>query len=116
MTMFEDFSASVFAPVLPPNSTSKISLIYILFVVLILVELLTISVWGGVMVGVLATSALDHGFQPRLGEIKDYEIGICCFSAKHATLSIKSRLVSSESRLCVGEGRHVYPQTVVSVG
>ena len=45
MTMFEDFSASVFAPVLPPNSTSKISLTYTLFVVLILVELLTISVW-----------------------------------------------------------------------
>jgi hypothetical protein len=26
-----------------------------------------------------------------LGQIKDYEIGICCFSAKHATLSIKSK-------------------------
>ena len=43
------------------------------------------------MVGMLAASAVDHGFQPRLGQIKDYEIGICCFSTKHATLSIKSK-------------------------
>ena len=27
----------------------------------------------------------------RLGQTKDYEIGICCFSAKHAALRIKSK-------------------------
>jgi hypothetical protein len=38
---------------------------------------------GGVMVSVLASSAIassaiDHGFKPRLGQTKDYEIDICC--------------------------------------
>ena len=27
-----------------------------------------------------------RGFEPRSGQIKDYEIGIYCFSAKHAAL------------------------------
>jgi hypothetical protein len=39
---------------------------------------------GGIMVSVLASSAVDRGFQPRSGQTKDYKIGICCFSAKHA--------------------------------
>jgi hypothetical protein len=34
----------------------------------------------GVMVSVLALSAVDHGFEPRSGQTKDYKIGICCFS------------------------------------
>jgi hypothetical protein len=33
---------------------------------------------GGVMVSVLASSAIDHGFKPRLGQTKEYEIDICC--------------------------------------
>ena len=41
---------------------------------------------GGVMVSVLALSAIDHGFKPRSGQTKDYKIGICCLSAKHAAL------------------------------
>ena len=32
----------------------------------------------------LASSAVGRGFKPRPSQIKDYEIGICCFSAKHA--------------------------------
>ena len=51
---------------------------------------------GGVMVNVLASSAVDRGFEPRSGQTKDYEIGICCFFAKHAALWRKSRLVGSE--------------------
>ena len=39
---------------------------------------------GGVMVSMLASSAVDRGFEPRSGLTKDYKIGICCFSAKHA--------------------------------
>ena len=39
---------------------------------------------GGVMVSVLASTVVDRGFEPRSGQTKDYEIGICCFSAKHA--------------------------------
>ena len=41
---------------------------------------------GGVMVIVLASSAINYGFEPRSGQTKYYEIGICCFSAKHAVL------------------------------
>ena len=43
------------------------------------------------MVSVLALSVVDHGFEPRSGQIKDYKIGICCFSAKHAALRRKSK-------------------------
>ena len=45
---------------------------------------------GGVMVSVLASNAVDRGFKPRSGQIKDYKIGICCFSAKHAAQRKKS--------------------------
>jgi hypothetical protein len=38
------------------------------------------------MVSMLASSVVDGGFKPRVGETKDYQIGVCCFSAKHATL------------------------------
>jgi hypothetical protein len=31
---------------------------------------------GGVMVSVLASSAVDPGFEPRSGQTKDYKIGI----------------------------------------
>jgi hypothetical protein len=43
------------------------------------------------MVNVLASSAVDCGFEPLSGQIKDYKIGICCFSAKHAALRRKSK-------------------------
>ena len=39
----------------------------------------------------LASSAVDSGFGPWSGQTKDYEIGICCFSAKHTTLRGKSK-------------------------
>ena len=45
---------------------------------------------GGVMVSVLASSAVDRRFEPRSGQIKEYKIGICYFSAKHVALMIKS--------------------------
>ena len=47
----------------------------------------------GVMVSVLSSSAVDHGFEPWSGQTKDYKIGICSFSAKYAALRRKSRLV-----------------------
>jgi hypothetical protein len=46
---------------------------------------------GSVMVGVLASSVVDRGFEPRSGQTKDYTIGSCCFSAKHAGLRSKSK-------------------------
>jgi hypothetical protein len=44
------------------------------------------------MVSMLASSAVDRGFEPRSGQTKDYKIGICCFSAKYAALRSKSRV------------------------
>jgi len=50
---------------------------------------------GGVMVtqffSVLASSAVDRGFEPRSGQIKDHIISICCFSTKHAVLRRKNK-------------------------
>ena len=43
------------------------------------------------MVIVLASSAVDRGFVLRSDQTKDYKIGICCFSAKHAALRSKSK-------------------------
>ena len=43
------------------------------------------------MVSVLATSVVDCGFEPLSGQTKDYKIGICCFSTKHAALRRKSK-------------------------
>jgi hypothetical protein len=42
------------------------------------------------MVSVLASSAVDRVFEPRSVQTKDYETGICCFSAKHAALRKKN--------------------------
>ena len=45
----------------------------------------------GVIVGVLASNAVDRGFEPWSGQTKDYKIDICCFSTKHAALRRKSK-------------------------
>ena len=42
------------------------------------------------MVSVLASSAVDRWFEPWSGQTKDYKIGMCCFSDKHAALRSKS--------------------------
>ena len=38
----------------------------------------------------LPSSLVDHGFKPRSGQTKDYDIGICCFSVKYTALRYKS--------------------------
>ena len=43
------------------------------------------------MVSVFASSEVERRFEPRSGQTNHYEIGICCFSAKHATLIRKSK-------------------------
>jgi hypothetical protein len=45
---------------------------------------------AGVMVSVLASSAVDRGLEHRSGQTKDYKISICCFSAKH-TSALRSK-------------------------
>ena len=43
------------------------------------------------MVSVLASNAVDHGFEPQSGQAKHYKIGICCFSAEYAALRRMSK-------------------------
>ena len=43
------------------------------------------------MVSMLALSAINCGYEPRSCQTKEYEIGICCFSAKNAALRRKSK-------------------------
>ena len=44
------------------------------------------------MVNVVASSAVDRGFESRSVQTKDYKIiDMCCFSAKHATLRKKNK-------------------------
>ena len=70
---------------------------------------------SSVMLSVLAQSAVDRGFDPDLGQTRDYEIDICCFSAKHAALRSKRTGLFGIRKMCPsGATCHVYPQTVVS--
>ena len=44
------------------------------------------------MVSMLASSAVDRGFETRSGQSKDYKIGVSCrFSPKHPALRRKSK-------------------------
>jgi hypothetical protein len=58
---------------------------------------------GGIMVSMLASSAVERGFEPRSGQTKDYKICICCFSAKHAALRRKSKDWSAQNQNNVSE-------------
>ena len=50
---------------------------------------------GSLMVSVLASSAVDRGFEPRSGQTKDFKIGMCC---KACNIKEKEqRMVGSES-------------------
>jgi len=42
-------------------------------------------------VSMLALSVVVHGFELRSGQIRDYEIGICCFSTKHTSIMGKNK-------------------------
>ena len=46
---------------------------------------------SGVMVSVFASSAVIRELEYRSGQTKEYQIGICCFFAKHAALRRKSK-------------------------
>ena len=43
------------------------------------------------MISVVTSSAKDRGFEPRSGQTKDYTIGMCFFSTKHAALRRKGK-------------------------
>ena len=52
---------------------------------------ITLNRIAGGMVSMLTSSTTDLGFVHWSGQAKDYEIGICCFSAKHTVLTRKSK-------------------------
>jgi hypothetical protein len=68
---------------------------------------------GGVMVSVLASGAIDCGFETQFGQIKENEIGICCFSSKHAVLRNMRKDWLGQNQDNVSEWhhmeQHVYP-------
>ena len=54
------------------------------------------------MVSMLVSFVVDRGFEPCSGQIKYYEIEICCFSFKHAAFEgVGARHFGSESGYCV---------------
>ena len=46
---------------------------------------------GGIMISMLVSSAVGRVFDPPSRQTKDYKIGMCYLSAKHATLRRKSK-------------------------
>ena len=49
----------------------------------------------------LASRAVERGFEPQLGEAKYYDIGTCCFFGKQAALKnkIKHYLVGNDDNV-----------------
>ena len=43
---------------------------------------------GGVMISMLFSSVVDHGFEVRSGQTKDYIIDICFFSTNLLTIVV----------------------------
>ena len=58
---------------------------------------------GGVVFSVLSSSAVDRGIEPWSGQTKDYKIGICCFSTKHAVLKRKGKVWLARNHANVSE-------------
>jgi hypothetical protein len=67
---------------------------------------------GGVMIRVLASTAVDRGFEPRSAQTKDYKIGMCCFSAKHAALRRKSKDWLARDQNNVSEWSDIFYSTI----
>ena len=55
------------------------------------------------MVSVLTSIAIYRGFEPRSDQTKDYKIGICCFSTKHAALRRNSKVWLARNQANVSE-------------
>jgi hypothetical protein len=58
---------------------------------------------GSVMVSVLASSAVDRGFEHRSVQTRDYRIGMCCFSTRHTALMRKRKDWSERNKDNVSE-------------
>ena len=62
------------------------------------------------MVSVLASSAIDCGYELRSCQTKEYKNGICCFSAKNAALRRKSKDWLARNRNNVSEWSDISTQ------
>ena len=61
------------------------------------ISFIYIMTLGGIMIIMLASSAVNRGFDPQAGPINDNKIGTCCISAKHTALrSISKDFVGSQ--------------------
>ena len=60
------------------------------------------------MVSVLASNAVDRVFKPRSGQTKDYEIGVCSFSTKHAILWRNSKDWLARSHKIVSKWKDMF--------
>jgi hypothetical protein len=68
----------------------RFTILFLLYLWMIYSCLLTNRI-SGVMVSVLASNAVDRGFEPWSDKTKDYKIGMCCFSVKHTALRSKNK-------------------------
>ena len=70
------------------------------------------------MVGVLASSTVDRGFDTRPDQAKDYIIVICCFSVNHATLRGKNKdgLARNQDNVSAWNEMSIHGLLIVSVG
>ena len=62
---------------------------------------------SSVMVSVLASSEIDCEYELRPCQTKEYKIGICCFSAKNASLRRKSKDWLARNQNNVSEWRDI---------
>ena len=62
------------------------------------------------MTSMLVWSAVDRRFEPLSSQTKDYEINICCFSAKHTELRRKSKDWFARNQDNVSEGASTIEQ------
>ena len=67
------------------------------------------------MVSLFVSSVVDRGLEARSGKTKDYKIGMCCFSAKHATLRRKNKDELARNQANVSEWSNMSIRGVVSV-
>ena len=89
--IFSNFRGGGACRVRPPGSAPGYDKMFMLQDSNITMGLCKYNRIGGAMVSMLASSANDRGFEPQSGQTKDYTIGICCFSDKHAALRRKSK-------------------------
>ena len=63
---------------------------------------------GGLLVSVLASSAVDREFKPGSGQTEYYQIGMCFFSAKHAALLVQETMSGIGTHNFSGDSKVVF--------